>query len=323
MSLLEVRNLRKSFGDHTVVKDISFDVEAGEVFGLLGPNGAGKSTTMNMLCGLLDKDSGSIKLDGQEVGSKNRSSRTILGFVPQDLAIYPDLTARENLTFFGQLYGITGAKLDKQIHFVLDNVGLLDRANDNTGDFSGGMKRRLNFAVALLHEPKLLVLDEPTVGVDPQSREHLLSCVQQLNEKGMGVIYCSHYMEEVERLSHRVAIMDQGVMLACDSIPGLLSLLRSEIRLFTDPLPENISKDLQDLAEIEQPSEQTGDSKKDDTDVLVVSQNGHINERELGKSVCKVVTILSQRGINLRSIESNEPNLEQLFLQLTGNRLRD
>lgn len=248
-----------------------------------------------------------------------------MGFVPQDLAIYPELSARENLSFFGQLYGLSGRKLEKQIHFVLDRVGLLDRANDVTSEYSGGMKRRLNFAVALLHEPKLLVLDEPTVGVDPQSREHLLNCVDELNNEGMGVIYCSHYMEEVQRLCDRVAIMDHGKMLACDSIEGLLSLLRSEIRLFTDPLPENIVQDLEGLAAVEESNGEEILSGKDDQDlgVLVVSQNGYINERELGISVSRVVNILSRKGINLRSIESKEPNLEQLFLQLTGNRLRD
>ncbi len=195
MSLLEVSHLRKTFGRLVAVEDVSFSVCAGEIFGLLGPNGAGKSTTMNMVVGLLAPDSGSIRLDGQELEPTNRSLRESLGVVPQDLAIYPELTARENLHFFGRLYGIKGQDLKRRIGEALERAGLASRADDRAENFSGGMKRRLNFGVALLHRPRLLILDEPTVGVDPQSRAHLLDCVRALSCEGVAAVYASHYME--------------------------------------------------------------------------------------------------------------------------------
>src|SRR5215213_4145512 len=172
MAILEVRNLRKTYGDLVAVADVSFAVEPGEVFGLLGPNGAGKSTTMMSVCGLLQPDAGAILLNGQELTPDRRDLKRLLGVVPQDLAIYPDLTARQNLRFFGKLYGLSGAKLDERVNDALERTGLTGRADDASGHFSGGMKRRLNFGCGLLHEPKLLILDEPTVGVDPQSRSH-------------------------------------------------------------------------------------------------------------------------------------------------------
>src|SRR5580693_5413258 len=228
MNLLEVCNLRKTFGNLVAVEDVSFSVAAGEVFGLLGPNGAGKSTTMNMVVGLLAPDSGSIRLDGRELAPENRDLRMALGVVPQDLAIYPDLTARENLDFFGRLYGIRGRELKSRISEALSRTGLTSRANDRAANFSGGMKRRLNFGVALLHRPKLLILDEPTVGVDPQSRAHLLDCVRDLSREGIAAVYASHYMEEVETICQRVAIVDHGRVLACDHIKTLLSKMSAD-----------------------------------------------------------------------------------------------
>ena len=199
MILLQVENLRKSYGSHVAVQDVSFSLDQGEVFGLLGPNGAGKSTTMMMLAGLLLPDSGTIRLgsEGTVYDARNPEHRRQLGVVPQDLAIYPELNAVENLRFFGGIYGMSGATLQRRIDEVLSRVGLTGDAHRASHEYSGGMKRRLNFGVALLHSPKLLILDEPTVGVDPQSRSHMMDTVRNVSAEGVAVIYASHYMEEV------------------------------------------------------------------------------------------------------------------------------
>ena len=217
-SLLEVDNLVKKYGDLTAVDRLSFDVEPGEAFGLLGPNGAGKSTTMMMICGLLAADSGEIRLEGRRLDRTRPESRQRMGVVPQDLALYPDLTARENLMFFASLYHLSGSQLRKKVDEALERVGLTARADDFAETFSGGMKRRLNFAAAVMHDPVLLILDEPTVGVDPQSRAHLIECIRSLQRSGTAIIYASHYMEEVQIVCTRAAIVDHGRLLACDTI---------------------------------------------------------------------------------------------------------
>jgi ABC-2 type transport system ATP-binding protein len=221
-TLLEVSHLCKSFGGTVAVDDLSFQVEAGEIFGLVGPNGAGKSTTMMILAGIRRADSGTVSIAGRSAGQGDRAVQMMLGVVPQDLAIYSDLTARENLNFFGQIYDVGGAELEWRIERVLGQVGLESHADQFVRTFSGGMKRRLNLGVALIHEPQLLILDEPTVGIDPQSRSHILDCVRQLADDGVGVIYASHYMEEVEAICRRVAIIDQGKLLALGTLDELI-----------------------------------------------------------------------------------------------------
>jgi ABC-2 type transport system ATP-binding protein len=224
MRLLEVSHLRKTFNGNVVaVDDLSFHVDDGEVFGLVGPNGAGKTTTMTMLAGLLKPDSGSIRIQGRPFDPGRYEHRAILGMAPQNLAIYPDLSAIENLRFFGGLYGLGGTRLQQRVRAVLELTGLTERADSLVKTFSGGMKRRLNFGVALLHQPRLVILDEPTVGVDPQSRSHLLDAVQRLSHDGVGVLYASHYMEEVEAICSRVGILDSGRLLECGTLPELLS----------------------------------------------------------------------------------------------------
>ena len=317
MSLLEVTDLHKSFGKLVAVDGVSFHVDAGEIFGLLGPNGAGKSTTMMMLAGLLRPDSGTIHLDGEVFDANNHKMRAALGVVPQDLAIYPDLTARENLNFFGQLYGIKGKDLIDRTAETLQQIGLTDRAEDVIRTFSGGMKRRLNFGVALLHRPRLLILDEPTVGVDPQSRFHLLECVRDLAAQGTACIYASHYMEEVQSICQRVAIIDHGKMKACDTLHGLLGRLSSDLSLRIDRPPVNVVSQLKGLAEIE-PSE-----NGEVTSRLIISRDQHEDETALNKTLLNVVQLLDRNGIRIHAVETHEPNLERLFLQLTGSRLRD
>lgn len=317
VSLLEVKNLRKCFNGLVAVDDVSFRVNAGEVFGLLGPNGAGKSTTMMMLAGLLTPDAGSIQLSGQTLDTDSRQLRTALGVVPQDLAIYPDLSAFENLEFFGSLYGIERRELRQRIDEALERIGLTKRAKSRTETFSGGMKRRLNFGVALLHKPRLLILDEPTVGVDPQSRSHLLECVRQLSAEGVATIYASHYMEEVQSICERVAIMDHGKIVACDEIRSLLGQLSADLRLLISNPPAGLAERLKGLAELQEPSNGRSET------TIIVSRDQQQDEATLNATLMKVVGLLDELQVPLHSVESHEPNLERLFLQMTGSRLRD
>jgi ABC-2 type transport system ATP-binding protein len=212
--VLECAHLVKQFGELTAVDDVSFTVAHGETYGLLGPNGAGKTTTISMIAGLLRATSGQVHVLGSEITPAANRAKGAIGLVPQDIALYPDLSALENLTFFGKLQGLSGKQLKERVDVVLDVVGLTDRAKDRIDTYSGGMKRRANIAVGMLHEPTLLILDEPTVGVDPQSRNSILESVDALGASGMAVIYTTHYMEEAERLCDRIGIIDEGKLIA-------------------------------------------------------------------------------------------------------------
>ena len=315
MPILEVRQLRKTFGDLVAVADVSFAVEAGDVFGLLGPNGAGKSTTMMMICGLLKADSGDVLLNGQKMQPGRHELKRLLGVVPQELAIYPELTARENLQFFSRLYGLSGARLKSRVDDALERTGLTNRADDVARNFSGGMKRRLNFGCALVHEPEILILDEPTVGVDPQSRSHLLDSVQQLAGDGVTIIYSSHYMEEVQEVCRRIAIIDHGQVIAVDAIDTLLSRLSSVIRLRINgtnvAIPERYA--------VVATAERTGH----DEWTIEIDRGKLDAGTTLNETLATLFKDLRSDGATLDSIETHEPNLERLFLQLTGGSLRD
>ncbi len=244
-AVLEVTDLRKQYGETVALNGVSLTVQRGEVFGLLGPNGAGKTTLLSIAAGLTRADSGSVKLFGEPFTRDTRSLRHLVGIGTQDLSIYPDLTARENLRFFGKLYGMGGKALESRVDEMLGAVGLTDRANDRTGTFSGGMKRRLNLAVAVVHAPKLLILDEPTTGVDPQSRNHIFERVKALNAAGLTVIYTSHYMEEVQALCKRIAVIDNGALRACDTLPNLLKRLDTTVRVTVSGASADFSQRLQ------------------------------------------------------------------------------
>jgi ABC-2 type transport system ATP-binding protein len=315
MSLLEVSNLRKSFGNYVAVNDLSFRVEAGEIFGLLGPNGAGKSTTMMMLAGLRRPDGGTISIDGRQVVEGDKSHQTLLGVVPQDLAVYPDLTAFENLDFFARIYGVRGDELQRRITRILDDIGLTEHAHQLVHTFSGGMKRRLNFGVALLHDPKLVILDEPTVGVDPQSRSHLLDCVRQLSAKGVGVIYASHYMEEVEAVCQRVAIIDHGKLLKIGTLDELLDATRSDITIRVGVSPEKLRPHVNGLAELVPLN--GGESQ------VIIRRGRTLGAVDVTRRLEQVLEVLQREKAELYSIETQEHNLERLFLDLTGQKLRD
>jgi len=219
--MLEAVNLRKSFGTLVAVDNVSLRIEKGETVGLLGPNGAGKTTTVSMLCGLAAPDRGQVNIDGRPLGGDTNPGKRRIGLVPQDLALYEELTARDNLKFFGALYGLAGAELDAALASALELVGLADRARDRVKVFSGGMKRRLNLAAGLLHNPDILLLDEPTVGVDPQSRNAIFDNLEQLKSRGKALLYTTHYMEEAQRLADRIVIIDHGKVIASDTVAGL------------------------------------------------------------------------------------------------------
>ncbi len=307
--VLELSDIRKRYGETVALDGVSLSVEAGEVFGLLGPNGAGKTTLLSIAAGLARADGGSVRLFGRPFTRDDRDLRRFVGMGTQDLSIYPDLTARENLRFFGRLYGLGGKQLESRIEEVLAAVGLTDRAGDRAGTFSGGMKRRLNLAAAVVHGPKLLFLDEPTAGVDPQSRNHIFEQVRALNAAGMTVIYTSHYMEEVQMLCPRIAILDAGKLRACDTLPNLLARLDATIRLSVPNPPDGFAERLGSVPGVR------AVRATDDGFELVVEA--------IGPVLAKVAVACAESGAELAAATATEPTLERVFLHLTGRALRD
>ncbi|MCJ7515880.1 MAG: ATP-binding cassette domain-containing protein [Dehalococcoidia bacterium] len=310
-NIVEVSNLVKSYNGLTAVNGVNFAIRQGEIFGLLGPNGAGKTTTISMLTCLLVPTSGTANIAGHDIVSEAKTVKGIIGLVPQDLAVYPQLSARDNLLFFGRIYGLKGQQLRQRVDALLELVGLYERANDLVNNFSGGMKRRVNIAAGLLHQPQVLFLDEPTVGVDPQSRNFIFDNMELLNRQGMTIIYTTHYMEEAERLCHRIAIIDRGQIMALDTPKALINSLGGGIiRL---GLPENTKKtfmaDLKKLPAVKNISRQEN--------VLSV-QTRHSQE-----ALAQIIQLLNTARITITTLEILEPNLESVFLHLTGRRLRD
>ena len=311
--ILEVQNLVKKFGDFTAVDGVSFDIQEGEVFSLLGPNGAGKTTTISMLSCLLEPTSGDAIVGGHSISREALEVKRIIGVVPQEIALYEELSARENLTFWGQMYGLGGNTLKTRVTEVLEQIGLADRAKDKIKTYSGGMKRRVNIGVGLLHKPLLLYMDEPTVGIDPQSRRSILDSVKDLNKAGMTVLYTTHYMEEAEELSNRVGIVDQGKMIAIGTQKELTQLVgeNETLRLHTG---ENV--DVQPLlAALQELPEVIHVSSSDNIVVLIVPEADDALPPVLGKA--------DRLGYKIRSVDIQEPNLEAVFLKLTGRALRD
>lgn len=308
---IEVLNLKKSFGDFQAVRGVSFAARSGEILALLGPNGAGKSTTISMLSGLLEPDAGDACIMGHSVTSDPETARRDLGVVPQDIALYPDLSAQENLAFWGRMYGLRGAVLRKRIDEVFDMIGLADRRRDRIGKFSGGMKRRVNIGAALLHEPKVVIMDEPTVGIDPQSRRHILDSVKELNRRGMTVLYTTHYMEEAAELAHHIAIMDKGELIACGTHAELIRLVGEQTRL--------------DIA-LDAPGEVvTGAWRLVPGVSNVASENGHVTAlvEDSNQVLPSLFDTANALGARITSLDIREPNLEAVFLHLTGRALRD
>jgi ABC-2 type transport system ATP-binding protein len=308
---LRCTGLRKTFGDLVAVDGIGFEIARGETYGLLGPNGAGKTTVISMVAGVLEADGGEVLVDGARMGPDARQGKASIGYVPQDIAVYPDLTGRENLRFFGSLYGLDRHLARDRVAEVLQTIGLADRADEQVKKYSGGMTRRLNLGVGLLHRPRLLILDEPTVGVDPQSRNSILESIEALSTEGMSVLYTTHYMEEAERLCDRVGIVDLGHLIAEGPPDGLTSTLgdSEHISLTVDG---DVSTTVAAIEVLPVATRVTGDQGT--VDVLV---------GDADSALPAVMTAAISAGASIRSVDVQEPDLEAVFLHLTGKTLRD
>jgi len=308
---IEVLDLHKSFGENKAVQGVSFEVKQGEIFSLLGPNGAGKTTTISMLSCLLRPNEGDARIMGHSIISDAMGVKSVLGVVPQELALYEDLTARENLSFWGKMYGLRGSKLKTRVDEVLDVIGLSDRAGERVGKYSGGMKRRVNIGVALLHKPKVIYMDEPTVGIDPQSRRNILDSVVQLKNEGMTVLYTTHYMEESQELSDHIAIMDHGKLISYGTHDELVKLVGGQTRIDLT-LNSDSAKIINSWKSIDGVSRVT--SENGVVSVLVTDSNlvlPHLFEAA------------ARLSVRITSVDIREPNLEAVFLHLTGRALRD
>ena len=309
--MLKVENLFKSFGSINAVDGISFEVKRGEVFGLLGPNGAGKSTTISIISTLLPPTNGEILFEGESIFKNSKNLRQKLGIVPQDVALYPTLTGYENLRFWGNLYGLKGTDLKKRINEVAEIIGLNGRLKDKVEKYSGGMKRRLNIGAALLHEPELLIMDEPTVGIDPQSRSHILDTVLNLNAQGMTLIYTTHYREDAEELCTRICIMDEGRIIASGTKQELVELVKekTQINIKLDNISDNMIQIFKEIPGV-------FDAAIHEDTVSLFGENGDM-------LLADIVSKVSEKDCKIQSIDIQKPNLEAVFLHLTGKALRD
>ena len=312
-TILEVNTLVKKYGDFTAVKGVSFDIKEGEIFSLLGPNGAGKTTTISMLSTLYTPTSGEATIGGYSITKNPMAVKQVIGVVPQEIALYEDLTARENLVFWGQMYGLSGKALNSRVDEVLEQIGLTDRAKNKVKTYSGGMKRRVNIGVGLLHKPRLLFMDEPTVGIDPQSRRAILDTVKDLNKQGMTVLYTTHYMEEAQELSDRVGIIDHGELIAIGTQKELTQQVGQTktliLHIGENDDPEALAKSL--------------DGMQDVLEAIASDHQVSVITHEAENVLASVVAKANERGIRIHSIDIREPNLEAVFLHLTGRALRD
>jgi len=308
---IRVQDLRKAFGSIPAVDGVGFSVGRGEIFSLLGPNGAGKTTAISMLSGLLRPDSGDAFLLGHSVRTQAAQARAVLGVVPQEVALYMDLSARENLAFWGKMYNLRGKPLSRRVDEVLEIIGLTDRQKGKLASFSGGMKRRVNIGVALLHKPPVVIMDEPTVGIDPQSRRHILDAVKELRGQGMTVLYTTHYMEEAEELSDRIAIMDKGRIIACGTNAELVRLIGQDTRIDLA-----LNAESERVLDLWRAVEGIRGVSAEDGKITVLAADSNAVLPRLFEGA-------AARGVRITSVDIREPNLEAVFLHLTGRALRD
>ncbi len=308
--ILIAQDLVKTYGEIHAVRGVSLRVARGEIYGLLGPNGAGKTTAISMLIGLFPPDSGSITVDGLDLKTDTNAVKAKLGLVPQELALYPTLSARQNLNFFGRIYRLRGKELRARVDKVLEMVGLAERAGDAIETYSGGMKRRINIAAGLLHTPDVLFLDEPTVGVDPQSRNAIFEHVEALNREGMTIMYTTHYMEEAQRLCHRVAIMDEGKVIALDTPTALIRSLGGGILVvgLEEGRADTVLDQIAELPSVKAVTRTDGNLK--------------VETHQLQEALMGILELTNRQDIRITSLEQWEPNLESVFLHLTGKKLR-
>jgi ABC-2 type transport system ATP-binding protein len=308
---IQVMDLHKNFGEVYAVKGVSFEVPAGEIFSLLGPNGAGKSTIISMLSCLAKPTKGKAFVMGHSIHEDAQGAKASLGVVPQEIALYPDLSARENLNFWGKMYGLRGEALRERVDEVLEIIGLTDRQKSRVGTYSGGMKRRVNIAAALLHKPSVIIMDEPTVGIDPQSRRHILDSVKDLNRQGMTVLYTTHYMEEAQELSDHIAIMDKGEVIASGTHAELVKIVGE-----LDRIDLTINADSARIIECWQnmPGIQRITAENGTLTLLAADSN---------KVLPRLFESAAQVGVRITSLDIQEPNLEAVFMHLTGKALRD
>lgn len=315
LPLLQAQALSKRYGDRQAVADISLDVCAGEMLGLLGPNGAGKSTTISMICGLTPPDAGQVRVGGDELAVARAACQRRIGLVTQELALVDDLSARANVELFGSLYGLSGVRLRERTRHVLAQVGLSDRAGDKPGSFSGGMKRRLHIACALVHDPAVLLLDEPTAGVDPQSRNAIFETLIALKAQGKALVYTTHYMEEVERLADRIVIVDHGRVVAEGSLADLVRRLPATHKLglvLDAPASDTLRQALVGLPAVR-------DVQTDPNDAAKLE----LALQDLTAGSAAVLEAIAGQGASVRSLTSGRASLEDVFLSLTGRQLRD
>lgn len=308
---IQVNDLHKSFGEIKAVQGVSFNVRRGDIFSLLGPNGAGKTTTISMLSTLLRPDQGDALVFGKSIRTEPMGVKAVLGVVPQEIALYEDLSARENLTFWGKMYGLRGTALKARVNEVLEIIGLTDRAAGRVGKFSGGMKRRVNIGVALLHKPQVIYMDEPTVGIDPQSRRNILDSVVALKDQGMTVLYTTHYMEEAQELSDQIAIMDHGQLIACGTHAELVKIVgeMDRITLTVNTESGRVLEAWKAIPGVRQIS-------AEDSVLIVLVDNSNL-------ILPRLFEIATAQNVRITSIDIQEPNLEAVFLHLTGRALRD
>jgi len=330
--MVETRDLAKTFGspqkgEVQAVKGISLQIQKGEIFSLLGPNGAGKTTTISMISGLTQPTRGDAFIGGFSITHQPLEAKRLLGVVPQEVALYPTLSARQNLEFFGQMYGLGGQDLKRRIDAMLEFVELSDRQSDRIETYSGGMKRRINLAAGLLHDPQVVYMDEPTVGIDPQSRRRILDTVKQLKEqRGMTVLYTTHLMEEAQELSDRVGIIDHGEIIAMGTPGELVQQVGEQDRLIfkvgetpvADDLLTRIRSSVEGVTQVTyDPPGESGENKANVSGLLIV------NAMRGRKALPFILHLVEDAGINIDSVEVREPDLEAVFLHLTGRALRD
>lgn len=311
MAIISIKNLLKKYDQTIAVDNINLEIEAGEIFGFLGPNGAGKSTAIYLICGLLKSGAGEIVIDGINVKDDPLGAKQRLGLVPQELALFDNLTAWENIEFFAKLAGLRGGLLKTRVEESLEFTGLIERRHEIPKKFSGGMKRRLNIACAITHHPKVIIMDEPTVGIDPQSRRHILESVQKLNRMGSTIIYTSHYMEEVEAVCGRIAILDHGKLIALGTKEELKTLISEKEKIVIELMDAsyNAGEEIKGIKGVKE-------LRQDGAMLEIITANPQVILQD-------VLFILSRNGVRVKGINLVEPDLETVFLSLTGRKLRD